>query len=103
MVSVNTVIADEPRPQMYGDFELLVPEHDQAFVYSRTLGNESALVLLNFSEKEVEVDLGAVGGVGGYQLVLGNYEGDTGKGDAGNRDGDGKLVLRGYEGRVYVR
>ncbi|KIK92345.1 glycoside hydrolase family 13 protein [Paxillus rubicundulus Ve08.2h10] len=85
---------------MYGDFELLAPEHDQAFVYSRTLGNERALVLLNFSEVEAEVDLGGVGGVGGYRLVLGNYER---KGGAGNHDGDGKLVLRGYEGRVYVQ
>ena len=37
---------------VYGHYELLEPEHPDLFVYTRTLGEESLLVICNFSEEE---------------------------------------------------
>ena len=37
---------------VWGHYELLEPEHPDLFVYTRTLGEESLLVICNFSEKE---------------------------------------------------
>ena len=36
---------------VYGHYELLEPEHPDLFVYTRTLGDESLLVVCNFSEQ----------------------------------------------------
>jgi len=82
---------------IYGDFTLLLEAHQQVFAYTRDYESVSALVLLNFKDGEVEVDLREVGGgVAGYTFVLGNYEKNV---DIVK----GKIMLRGYEGRVYVR
>lgn len=83
--------------KIYGDFVMLLEAHEQVFAYTRNYGPASALVLLNFKEWEVEVSLEEVsGGVMGYESVLGNYD------NHGNGL-QGKVALRGYEGRVYVR
>ena len=37
---------------VHGHYMLLEPEHPDLFVYTRTLGNESLLVVCNFSERE---------------------------------------------------
>ena len=39
---------------VYGRFELLEPDHPDLFVYTRTLGEESLLVVCNFSEKTLD-------------------------------------------------
>ena len=39
---------------VYGRFALLEPEHPDLFVYTRTLGEESLLVVCNFSEKTLD-------------------------------------------------
>jgi len=76
---------------------MLLEAHEQVFAYTRNYGPVSALVLLNFNDGEVEVDLGEVsGGVAGYKSVLSNYD------DNGN-ELEGSVTLRGYEGRVYLR
>src|SRR5690606_26098981 len=36
---------------VYGKYELLLPEHPHLFVYRRTLGEKSAIVINNFSEE----------------------------------------------------
>lgn len=83
--------------KIYGDFVMLLEAHEQVFAYMRNYGSTSALVLLNFKEGKVEVDLrDAVGGIAGYAFVLGNYENE----EIGL---EAKVVLRDYEGRVYVR
>ncbi|KAG1808768.1 glycoside hydrolase family 13 protein [Suillus variegatus] len=82
---------------IYGDFVMLLETHEQVFAYTRNYGSTSALVLLNFKEGKVDVDLGeVVGGVTGYTFVLGNYENEA----IGLEE---KVTLRDYEGRVYVR
>ena len=37
---------------VHGHYTLLEPEHPDLFIYTRTLGNESLLVVCNFSERE---------------------------------------------------
>ncbi|KAG2134183.1 glycoside hydrolase family 13 protein [Suillus bovinus] len=82
---------------IYGDFVMLLETDEQVFAYTRNYGSTSALVLLNFKEGKVEVDLGEViGGVARYAFVLGNYEKEA----IGLEE---KVTLRGYEARVYVR
>lgn len=44
---------------VYGDYADLAPEHRQLFAYTRTLGDETLLVLLNFSRETIEVELPA--------------------------------------------
>ncbi|GHI00715.1 glycoside hydrolase family 13 protein [Neobacillus kokaensis] len=58
-----------------GDFELLVKDHPQLFVYERKLNDEWLLVVCNFSGEEVTVEDAAVGAMlkNGH-VLLGNYE-----------------------------
>jgi alpha-glucosidase len=44
-----------------GDFDWLVPEHGQVMAYERRLGSERKLVLLNFVDARVAIDLAAAG------------------------------------------
>lgn len=37
---------------VYGSYQLLEPEHDKLYVYTRTLGSEKLLVICNFSQEE---------------------------------------------------
>ncbi|WP_150275592.1 glycoside hydrolase family 13 protein [Paenibacillus tepidiphilus] len=77
---------------VYGDYELLLPENEYVYAYSRTLKNEKWLVLLNFSDvpQEVELpeELAAVNGV-----IVGNY--------GGEQPAEERGTLRPYEAVVY--
>ncbi len=42
---------------IYGDYELLQPEHTEIYAYTRKTDKESMLVLLNFTEKNSEIEL----------------------------------------------
>ena len=83
---------------VYGDFVLLLPDHEQVFAFERTLHGTKALVVLNFGETDVAVDLGASAGVAPtLRVALSNYD------DVLDKPLGGTAVsLRGYEGRVYV-
>jgi oligo-1,6-glucosidase len=41
---------------VYGDYDLLAPGHEQVFAYTRTLGEETVLVLLNWSDDPATFD-----------------------------------------------
>src|ERR1700683_5597291 len=81
--------------QVYGDFRIISFENDQVFAYIRTLGNATALVLLNFKETEVVFPLDEVKDFNGFKLVLGNYPSEK-------ELPSGSAVLKGYEGKVYI-
>ncbi|MED4205591.1 alpha,alpha-phosphotrehalase [Neobacillus mesonae] len=69
-----------------GDFELLLRDHPQLFVYERKLNDERLLVVCNFSGEEVTVDDEAVSTkLKNDEVLLGNYE------------TEGANVLRPYE------
>ncbi|KAF9035355.1 glycoside hydrolase family 13 protein [Hymenopellis radicata] len=73
---------------IFGEFELLLPDHGQVFAYTRTHGDSQALVLLNFSNSATKVEVEG----GKWQFVLGNYAVEEG----------GAYDLKPYEGRLYV-
>lgn len=84
--------------QIYGDFTDISIGHEQIFAYTRALGNATALVILNFKGEERAFELDPEQDWRGLELVLGNYPDTTGSDELGSR-----VMLRGYEGRLYIR
>ncbi len=73
---------------VYGDFELLLPEHPSVFAYRRSFEGERFVVVLNISAEMS--DMGGVdfGGGDSADLILNNYL-------------DIATTLRPYEARIY--
>jgi hypothetical protein len=61
---------------VYGSFTLVDKDHEELFVYTRGFGDETAVVVTNFSDKEVKwavpADVSSVFSDGRY--LVGNYE-----------------------------
>lgn len=86
-----------------GDFHMLLPEHPTLYAFTRSLGEESLLVLANFSGDELAVpDLPGQPDWAGAALVIGNYGPDADAEAAGEGAG-GLPVLRPWEARIYRR
>ena len=81
--------------QVYGDFRIISSEDRQVFAYTRTLGNITALVLLNFKKTETTFPLDEVKHLHGFKFLLGNYPSDK-------ELLSDSVNLRGYEGKVYI-
>ena len=83
--------------QVYGDFTDISIGDEQVFAYTRSLGNSTALVILNFTAKETEF---LVDDNQGFRFVLGNYYPPTSQPPiiSGNA-----IPLHGFEGRLYIR
>lgn len=77
----------------YGDYEPLFLEHPQVFAYSRNWQDERILVVSNFFEEEVTVDLQVDKQFANPKLLLSNYN------DSSERLE--QLKLRPYESVVY--
>ncbi|MBO9553853.1 alpha-glucosidase [Cellulomonas sp.] len=76
-----------------GDFTMLLPDDEHVYAFTRRLGDESLLVLGNFTGDEQTVDVGDAWAFDeGSTLLLGNYD------DAGAAGS-----LRPWEARVYRR
>ncbi len=75
----------------YGSYEDLDPKNDQVFAYTRTLGAEKYLVVLNFSSNGIEYRLPE--GIHAGQLVMSNVK--------AGEEGTTTLKLRGWEARIY--
>jgi len=72
----------------------------------RTYEGRIALVVLNFTDKDIVFRLPVGEGYSGFKLVFGNYLAAGVVGDASGEilkpsRGD-KVALRAYEGRVYI-
>ncbi|CAI6087289.1 glycoside hydrolase family 13 protein [Cohnella sp. JJ-181] len=75
---------------VYGDYELLLPEHRDVFAYTRRLDGDTILVLCNFYGAHVSFDLpGTL--TGDRQLLIANYADEPPRG-----------TLRPYEARMYA-
>ncbi|MNB91799.1 Oligo-1,6-glucosidase [compost metagenome] len=75
---------------VYGDYELLLQDHEFIYAYTRTLGQERWLVLLNFCK--VPQDIGLTEELAQVkELVIGNYA----------EEPEDISVLRPFEARVY--
>jgi len=78
-------------PLVYGDYKDLDPDHPTVFAYTRTLGLEGNLVVLNVSREVVPYRL--AGGIEPGRMLLGNLD------DGG--DSGATLTLRPWEARLY--
>lgn len=76
---------------VYGDYELLLEDHDSIYAFTRTLGEVQWLTVLNFFGKEVRLELPEQLQVEGKPVIIGNYPEE--RLEAG--------LLRPYEARVY--
>jgi oligo-1,6-glucosidase len=72
-----------------GRFDLLLPDDEQLWVFTRTLGDEVVLVLANCSSRPAVVPADEVPDVADAELLLGTHEGRSG------------LDLEPWESRVY--
>jgi glycosidase len=79
---------------LYGDYDLLLPSHEEIWAYTRTLGDETALVVLNFSRGTPRFEPPA--GLAGRdaELLIGNYAVPVESVEA--------FALRPWEARVYL-
>ena len=76
---------------VYGDYELLAPEDEALFIYTRMLGTQRLMVLCNFTEKEVSIPAEVTEQIPtDAKLLIGNYSKQKEK------------VLQAYEARVYA-
>jgi oligo-1,6-glucosidase len=70
---------------VYGSYDLLLPEDENLYVYTRTYGDEKLLIVCNFSEKEQAFAVPEE--FAGAEKLIGNYEGLE----------DGGRIIRPYE------
>ncbi|MFC7203896.1 alpha-glucosidase [Haloferax namakaokahaiae] len=62
---------------VYGEYELLLPDHEQVYAYTRTLDESQILVVLNWSDEPATVDFGHTDGdldVSDLRVRLSNYD-----------------------------
>ncbi len=78
---------------IYGSFDLIAPDHQEVFAYTRTYGSEKYAVIANLTKKAVTVDLGSVQ-VRPEGLLMANME-------VADKAAANSLHLRPFEARVY--
>ena len=74
---------------VYGNYELLLPEDENIFAYTRTLDNQKLLVVCNFSKSEQKFDFS---GYENAKVLISNY----------NRDAREDGILKPYEAIVLL-
>ncbi len=79
---------------VYGRYDLLLEHHGQIYAFTRTLGDERLLVLLNFRAEIAERRLPEELALEGAEMLIGNYPLEAGEAGA-------SVTLRYYEARVY--
>jgi len=77
---------------VYGDYGLLLPDHEQLFVYTRSLDDETVLVVLNWSDEPATFETGAVDTADATTVVATREDGPA--------DPDG-AEFRPYEAAAY--
>jgi len=78
---------------VYGTYDLILPEHDEIYAFTRTLEGERLLVVLNFTATSPEFAAPAELAYRSAELVIGNYPVEAGD--------VRRFTLRPYEARVY--
>jgi len=76
---------------VYGEYDLLLPDHEAVWAYRMSREGDEALVTLNFSESETTVTVEPAARAA--TLLIANYDGAAASG--------AELTLRPYEARVY--
>ena len=76
---------------VYGEYELLEPQNEELFIYTRTWNNEQLMVLCNFTDKDVVIPAAVMAQIpADAQILISNHVGNL------------EAVLRPYEARVYL-
>ena len=52
-----TQIRNENLVLVYGDYDMILDDHEQIYAYTRTLNEDKMLILLNFTDQKVQADL----------------------------------------------
>ena len=74
---------------VYGDYELLEPDNEELFIYTRTLGDEKLVVLCNFTDHDVTIPASVMSQIpDDAPIMISNYVGNM------------PAVLRPYEATV---
>jgi oligo-1,6-glucosidase len=84
-----------------GRFELLLPDHEQVWAFTRTLDEQVLLVVANCSSAPVDLKPDDLPEHSGAQLVLGSHGGPDDRDDPNDLDGLNGLTLAPWESRVY--
>lgn len=84
----------EHEVMVYGDINLLLEEDENIFAYTRSYNGETLLVVLNFFDKEIEVDFSKFIKGSKAKLLISNYELQHNEPYAAQ--------LKPYEARVYL-
>lgn len=75
---------------VYGEYELLEPQNEELFIYTRTWNNEQLMVLCNFTDKDVVIPAAVMAQIpADAQILISNHVGNL------------EAVIRPYEARVY--
>jgi oligo-1,6-glucosidase len=80
---------------VHGTYDLILDEDLEIYAFTRTLGDERLLVILNFTRNAPVFALPDSITFSGKELVISNYTVDSG-------EDIGQLTLRPYEARVYL-
>lgn len=80
---------------VYGNYNLILENHDQIYAYTRTLGDETLLVITNFSSERPEFNIPQNIYYERKHLLISNYEVDE-------NEGISSIFLKPYEARVYL-
>ncbi|WP_257064777.1 glycoside hydrolase family 13 protein [Priestia megaterium] len=80
---------------VYGNYDLILENHDQIYAYTRTLGDETLLVITNFSSERPEFNIPQNIYYERKHLLISNYEVDE-------NEGISSIFLKPYEARVYL-
>ncbi len=87
-------IRQSSKALIYGKFKLFLEDDENIVLYTRELDNEFYLVLCNFFDKTITVNMPEVLNIVGLEVVLSNYEG---------QEIDREMTLRPYEAIVYYK
>ncbi|KAF0824633.1 alpha-glucosidase [Cytobacillus firmus] len=85
----------ENEVMVYGDYADHSDGQEELYIYTRSFGEVTWLIVLNQSEETNEVKLPEIAHGTGKELLLGNYA------EIPEGDSEDKLVMRPYEGRIY--
>ncbi|NEW09855.1 alpha-glucosidase [Paenibacillus sp. SYP-B3998] len=79
---------------VYGTYDLILPNHNKIYAYTRTLGHEKQLIITNLFPKEASFNLPKDITFTSSELLISNYQVD-------GEENIQKISLRPFETRVY--
>ncbi len=80
---------------VYGKYDLILPNHQKIFAYTRTLAAEKLLIIVNLSNKDTVFTMPKSISYNSIKLLLGNYTNVSEK-------AINNIMLKPYESRVYL-